>query len=148
MNNQNKKKKKSGGAGAWFLVALVVLLVRYLNESDGRELQRFFWRVSHGRVDPVVLVVIGSVVLIAIIVAVSLAANKRLKSAEQRPASPRAPTGAQQHSHDRIQGYTAADENEFLHWKKQLDGFLAAGLIDRKEYNALLERRKTSYIGK
>ena len=82
------------------------------------------------------------------IVAVSLAANKRLKSAEQRPASPRAPTGAQQHSHDRIQGYTAADENEFLHWKKQLDGFLAAGLIDRKEYNALLERRKTSYIGK
>lgn len=147
MNNQNKKKKKSGGAGAWFLVALVVLLVRYLNESDGRELQRFFWRVSHGRVDPVVLVVIGSVVLIAVIVAVSLAANKRLKSSERRPASPRAPAGTQ-HSHDRIQGYTTGSEDGYTHWKKQLDGFLAAGLIDRAEYLALLERRRDSYGGK
>ena len=28
------------------------------------------------------------------------------------------------------------------HWKKQLDGFLEAGIIDRSEYRVLQERRR------
>lgn len=51
-----------------------------------------------------------------------------------------------EHSHDRLQtGSTAqeCDDDSLLHWKKQLDGFLQAGIIDRSEYNTLLARYKS-----
>ena len=51
-----------------------------------------------------------------------------------------------EHSHDRLQSNNTAqvcDEDEYTHWKKQLDDFLAAGIIERSEYNALLKRYKT-----
>ncbi|MBR0041364.1 MAG: hypothetical protein IJP64_08280 [Oscillospiraceae bacterium] len=45
------------------------------------------------------------------------------------------------HLHDSGQD----SESEYERRKKQLDGFLEAGLIDHKEYVAQLERRKTNY---
>ena len=51
-----------------------------------------------------------------------------------------------EHNHDRLSVSNTAqvcDEDSYTHWKKQLDDFLAAGIIERSEYNALLKRYKT-----
>lgn len=51
-----------------------------------------------------------------------------------------------EHSHDRLSVNNTAqvcDEDSYTHWKKQLDDFLAAGIIERSEYNTLLKRYKT-----
>ena len=82
-------------------------------------------------------VVVALVVLIVAVVAIA----KRAK--EKRFDGVRAKGGgtAAAHSHDRLQGY-AGNESGFEHWKKQLDGFLEAGIIDRSEYRALIERRR------
>lgn len=56
-------------------------------------------------------------------------------------------TGDQpEHSHDRLSVNNTAqvcDEDSYTHWKKQLDDFLEAGIIERSEYKALLERYRT-----
>ena len=52
-----------------------------------------------------------------------------------------------EHSHDRLSVSNTAqvcDEDSYTHWKKQLDDFLAAGIIDKSEYNTLLNRYKTA----
>lgn len=46
------------------------------------------------------------------------------------------------HNHDSIAAGGRVAESEQEHWKRQLDGFIQAGLIDREEYRMLLERRK------
>ena len=146
MNNQNRNKKKKGG-GLWAVIAAVIIVFNMLEgEMDGRGWEYLLWRLRH---NPTAIAAIATVVIVAVIVAVSVAITKA-KGVEDKPmsrgtaAARRGGTSAH-HSHDRIQGYVGA-ENEYEHWKKQLDSFLAAGLIDRKEYNALLERRKTSYL--
>lgn len=51
-----------------------------------------------------------------------------------------------EHSHDRLQSNNTAqvcDEDEYTHWKKQLDDFLEAGVIEKSEYNTLLSRYKS-----
>lgn len=144
MNSKNKKKK-TGGA-AWAAIAAVILIVNMLDGLDEGDLHFFFLRLRH---NPTLAIAILAVVISVVIAVIALAAAKR-RSADAVNAhkATRSETygggTAAQHSHDRIQGYTGG-ENEYEHWKKQLDGFLAAGIIDRKEYQALLERRKTSY---
>ncbi len=44
------------------------------------------------------------------------------------------------HSHDRLTENYHHPESGLEHWKIQLDGFLKAGLIDKKEYAVLMER--------
>ena len=143
-NSRNRKKKKGGGL--WGLLAAFIIIFNMLaSEVDGRDFDYYLWRLRH---NPTLLAVIVGVVIVVVIVAVSLAIQKA-KGVEDKPTS--RGTAAQrggapaQHSHDRIQGYTTGAESGYMHWKKQLDGFLAAGLIDRKEYMALLERRKDNY---
>ena len=45
------------------------------------------------------------------------------------------------HTHDRIETVSYnVNETEAEHYKKQLDGFLKAGIIEREEYNILIKR--------
>lgn len=143
--NNSKNKKKKGSGGLWALIALAVLFFNLLGEADSGELRYVLWRLRH--VDPTVVIAIVTVVIAVAIAGVAFAA-KKARAAESKPVSRAAqPRPAAQHSHDRIQGYTGSEDG-YEHWKKQLDGFLAAGLIDRKEYMALLERRRDSYWAK
>ena len=46
-----------------------------------------------------------------------------------------------EHTHDRIDTVSYdVNETEFEHYKKQLDGFLKAGIIEKEEYRLLLRR--------
>lgn len=153
MNERNKQKnsgkKKSGGA--WALLGLA--LVWLFNSLDGGKLQHFFrrirWMLQTGRlsVDEEIFAVIFSLFVLIVVIGVLVSVAKKMKAAREKTGSARRGGTAEHHSHDRIQGYAAGGESGYMHWKKQLDGFLAAGLIDRKEYNELLARRKDNYIG-
>lgn len=48
------------------------------------------------------------------------------------------------HSHDRLTPNTLKIEayDSFEHYKRQIDGFLAAGIIDKAEYKVLYEKYK------
>jgi len=47
----------------------------------------------------------------------------------------------QEDCHDRLHPeHASACPDRLTHWKRQLDGFLAAGLIDKEEYRVLLEK--------
>ena len=154
MDNKNSpqtKKKRKGGS--WWLLFLVVVWA--INGLDGAGIARFFqrlqWKLSHGSIDTkaltaAVAVVAALVVLVVIVSAVAKSAkDKRFDGIRTKRggASSVSPMSAQsvQHSHDRLSGYHG-EESGFDHWKKQLDGFLEAGIIDRAEYTALLERRR------
>ena len=149
MDNKNTKqgKKKSSGGGVAALIIFIVIWL--LNRFDSSDFHYFFSRLRRmlrtGRFsyDGGRLAVILGVVLVIIVLIVVL--SRALKSAKERRIdgvqSARGGGTAAQHSHDRLQGY-AGDENGAEHWKKQLDGFLEAGIIDRSDYRALLERRR------
>lgn len=144
--NQNRQKpKKKNGSGLWGLVILV--LIWLFNRINAGDLSRFFmrlrWALRTGdfRMDGAPVIAIAAIVLI-IVLAVTLTRIKRVR-AEKRFDGIKARGGgtAAAHSHDRLQGY-AGNESSTEHWKKQLDGFLAAGIIDRSEYRVLMERRR------
>ena len=152
-NNQNQKKKKKG-SGIWGLIFLAVVFA--INRLDIDNIRRFFsrlrWELRTGRLDlnsraavSALAVVIGLVALIVIVSVVAKSAkNKRFDGVRTRRSSAAvSPMSGQnvQRSHDRLSGYRG-DENAADHWKKQLDGFLEAGIIDRSEYKVLLERRR------
>ena len=144
-NRQQPKKKKNSG-GAWGLIVLAVIWI--INRIDFDDLGRVFsrlrrsFRTGNFNLNDRAFVTAAAVVvaLVVLIVAV-VAIAKRAK--EKRFDGVRAKSGgtAAAHSHDRLQGY-AGNESGFEHWKKQLDGFLEAGIIDRSEYRALIERRR------
>lgn len=147
-NTQKPKKKSSGG----FVGLIVLLVVWALNRVDfSRFFARLRWMLQTGRF-PVDSEILGAaaagLVLFVVLIAVVKRAAKSAKErkADSLPSARRGGTAAQ-HSHDRLQGYRG-DENNAEHWKKQLDGFLAAGIIDRSEYRTLLERRSVSYSKK
>ena len=151
VNTTNQKKKRKGGG--WGL--LVLLIIWAINRLDADKVRRFFsrmsWMIRTGRVDNKALVsaLAAVVVLVALVVIVAAVAksakDKRFDGIKrQRGASAAvSPMSGQsvQHSHDRLSGYHG-EESGMDHWKKQLDGFLEAGIIDRSEYRALLERRR------
>ena len=49
------------------------------------------------------------------------------------------------HSHDQLSGYRAGDCTPDEHWRRQLDDFKKAGLIDNDEYHKLLNRGSKPY---
>ena len=150
-SNQNQKKKKKG-SGLWGLAVLAIIWI--FNRLDSADVSRLFarlrWMINTGRIDSTALVaslsvVIGLVVVIVVISAATKAAkDKRFDGIRShRSSAAVSPMSGQsvQHSHDRLQGYRG-EESGMDHWKKQLDGFLEAGIIDRSEYRVLLERRR------
>ena len=141
--NQNRNKKKKSSGGAWGLIILAVIWA--INRIDFKSLAaylRYAFRTGslpgNGRAAVLALAaVVGLVVLIVIVsVAAKAARQKRFDGIKARGGGT-----AAAHSHDRLQGYTG-NESGSEHWKKQLDGFLEAGIIDRSEYRVLLERRR------
>ena len=150
-NRQQQKKKKSGGA--WGL--LVLLVIWAVNNLDGEKVRRFFRQLQgafrtgsiNGRAAvAAIAVVVGLFLVIAVGSAVVKSAkDKRFDGIKKHRGSAASvsPMSAQgvQHSHDRLSGYRG-EESGYDHWKKQLDGFLEAGIIDRSEYKVLLERRR------
>ena len=145
MNNKDNKKKSNPGAG----IAVVVFLIAFLSrmsstEGLGRAIyewgDRFF---GSGSVIGILVAVVVSAVFI--IAAIKAAVRSAKRENNTFAAETTRKTSAPLHSHDRLSGYTDGSCGDEEHWRKQLDGFLAAGIIDRSEYKVLLEKRKTSY---
>ena len=159
MDNKNyQQKKKKKGSGFWGLA--VLLIIWAINALDSEKIRRFFsrlqWSIRTGRLGvdgraavTALAVVIG---LLALVIFVSVLAKKarekRFDGIRRAPGARTAGSGSAvrggssaAHSHDQLQGYRG-DESAAEHWKKQLDGFLEAGIIDRSEYRVLLERRR------
>lgn len=120
-----EKKKKKGGIGAAVLVVLLVAANLISEDTDAL---------------PAVLAIAFLFIIIAVVIGV----------VRTRVARAKAGRGSQKiHSHDRLHPNTAApctDPDE--HWKKQLDGFLEAGIIEKDEYRVLMNRRSQQYSGK
>ena len=151
-NKQQQKKKKKGGIG-WLIFLAVIWGINRLDvEGVSRFFQRLRWQFRTGRFNwnsnAAIMAIAVVIALVAAVVAVSAVAKaareKRFDGVKtRRSASAASPMSGQrvQHSHDRLSGYHG-EESGFDHWKKQLDGFLEAGIIDRSEYRVLLERRR------
>ena len=145
MDNRNKQQKpKKKGSGLWAFVILA--LIAFFNTADFDELS---YRISRffrtGRISPdsAVFVIAAAVILAVVLLLVTLARAKKVREAKRFDNIRSFGGGtAKAHSHDQVTGYKLGAESGEEHWKKQLDGFLAAGIIDRSEYRTLLERRR------
>ena len=144
MDNRNKQQKpKKKGSGLWAFVILA--LIAFFNTADFDELSyrisRFF-RTGRLSPDSAVFVIAAAVILAVVLLLVTLASAKKVREAKRFDGIRSFGGGtAKAHSHDQVTGYKLGAESGEEHWKKQLDGFLAAGIIDRSEYRTLLERR-------
>ena len=144
-NRSNQQKKKKKGSGLWGLILLAVIWA--FNRLNSEDVARFFsrlrwmFRTGNFRLDDSFIAVIAAIVLV-IVLSVTIVRIKKVRAA-RRFDGIKAKSGgtAAAHSHDQLQGYRG-NESPAEHWKKQLDGFLAAGIIDRSEYRVLLERRR------
>lgn len=126
-----KKKKKSGGFAA--LVILVIAVVNNLVEAiDNRELE-----------NAGIAVLIGIALLTTVIVLIKILKGRATETSTGYRSQP-------EHSHDRLHPAksSAVCDDDMTHWKKQLDGFLAAGIIERSEYKTLLERYRRQTMKK
>ena len=145
MDNRNKQQKpKKKGSGLWAFVILA--LIAFFNTADFDELSyrisRFF-RTGRLSPDSAVFVIAAAVILAVVLLLVTLARAKKVREAKRFDGIRSFGGGtAKAHSHDQVTGYKLGAESGEEHWKKQLDGFLAAGIIDRSEYRVLLERRR------
>ena len=145
MDNRNKQQKpKKKGSGLWAFVILA--LIAFFNTADFDELSyrisRFF-RTGRLSPDSAVFVIAAAVILAVVLLLVTLARAKKVRKAKRFDGIRSFGGGtAKAHSHDQVTGYKLGAESGEEHWKKQLDGFLAAGIIDRSEYRTLLERRR------
>ncbi|MBQ3481300.1 MAG: hypothetical protein IJQ43_01855 [Oscillospiraceae bacterium] len=142
-NQQQRKKKK--GSGLWGLAVLAVIWI--INRIDFDDLQRNFSRLGRGirtgniRLDGTVIGALAAAVLFIVLI-VAISRVKKIRAAKRFDGiKARGGGTAAAHSHDQLQGYRG-NESAAEHWKKQLDGFLEAGIIDRSEYRVLLERRR------
>ena len=144
MDNRNKQQKPKKGSGLWAFVILA--LIAFFNTADFDELSyrisRFF-RTGRLSPDSAVFVIAAAVILAVVLLLVTLARAKKVREAKRFDGIRSFGGGtAKAHSHDQVTGYKLGAESGEEHWKKQLDGFLAAGIIDRSEYRTLLERRR------
>lgn len=143
MDNQNNKKQKKKGSGLWAILFFVVIWA--INHIDFDRLSYRFSRLFRGgslSMDDMVIVVGIVAVLAFVLLIVTITRAKKVRAAKRFDGIRSVGGGtAKAHSHDRVTGYSVGAENPQEHWKKQLDGFLAAGIIDRSEYRVLLERR-------
>lgn len=101
--------------------------------------------------NPATLVLAVIFLILFVFIFVFVSAARRKSDAEDNGTLPtllqqlKQQNASGEHSHDRLaQGNTAqnCEDDELLHWKKQLDSFLESGVIDRSEYRTLLERYK------
>ena len=123
MNTQKKDgNKNKGSAIPGVAIAVVILLGAALNSND-----------------EIVTVILGIALItfIAIVIAVTAAKNKKAQAVGSKRV----------HTHDRLDTSVSAYHcsTQEQHWKEQLDGFLAAGLIDRKEYKILWEKHHEDF---
>ena len=139
---QKTAAKKNSGAWKWVVGILILLsLVTDMMPED-----------TDFIIGLLAFAVIAAVLIVVILKASKTAKNGTMKvklpafMTETQPDSqkhlrPAAWIGSEKedHSHDRLTA-SHAPEDPFEHWKIQVDGFYRAGLIDRKEYNTLLER--------
>ena len=145
MDNRNKQQKpKKKGSGLWAFVILA--LIAFFNTADFDELSyrisRFF-RTGRLSPDSAVFVIGIAAILAVVLLIVTLVRAKKVRAAKRFDGIRSFGGGtAKAHSHDQVTGYKLGAESGEEHWKKQLDGFLAAGIIDRSEYRTLLERRR------
>lgn len=115
MNKKNEKKKPS-----LFSIIIIVAIL--------------FSAVS-GELDTAQLYVLVVLLIIIAVIAVIVLAVRNMKKNYKMDFS---------HSHDRLTPNTLKIEayDSFEHYKRQIDGFLAAGIIDRAEYKVLYEKYK------
>lgn len=144
MDNKKKQPVKKNASGlVWVAVLFLIGILRQVDFS--RLSARIRWMLRTGRVavDPETLValVMAALALIVVIAVIVRLARRAAGKSGAAPASPQRSAG-ERHSHDRLSGYSAGRETADGHWKKQLDSFLEAGLIDKAEYRVLLERRR------
>ena len=156
MDNKNKQQKpRKKGSGLW--VAVFFIVVWLINTVDldrlASRLSRLFRGEGFSLDDMRIVIGIVAVLAVALLILTitrlsKVRAQKRFDGILRAPGGRTAGTGsavrggsAAAHSHDQLQGYRG-DESSAEHWKKQLDGFLEAGIIDRSEYRVLLERRR------
>ena len=122
MNSQNaNQKKKKGNPIVLALVLAYVVITAAVGELG----------------TDILAVIIGPVIVAVIIAAVVISKKKGSGS-------------AQVHSHDRIEKskdavYKPSNCKGIEHWVTQLDGFLAAGIIEKDEYKVLLNSYRKNY---
>lgn len=120
--NQNNKKSSGSGVFFWLFLFLIGLVV---NSEDILPLIG-----SYRTVFIPALITLAVIVLIVWIIS-------RVSAGKKKTAG--------EHTHDRIDSVSYdVNETEAEHYRKQLDGFLKAGIIEKEEYRILLQR----YTGK
>lgn len=145
MNKKDSKKKSNNGAGIISVIVFIVIVVRAFGID---ELRRVFSMLGQGLADDgnlAGIIVVGAVSIVILFAALKAAVRAMTREKKAFTAETTRKTSATLHSHDRLSGYTDGSCGDEEHWRKQLDGFLAAGIIDRSEYKVLLEKRNISY---
>ena len=108
----NKKSKSPAG-----IVILVVVALSFLTE--------LIENTGDDTAAGVILALAGVAVAVAVVIMVG---KNRKKDAQTVV-----------HNHDRI-GSPTVRETEKEHYRKQLDGFLKAGIIEKSEYRILMQK--------
>ena len=136
----NNGKKKSRGSGVGALIFAIIMVVSAVSRNDEIKfnIRVFFHRLGQNlslsqdgkKIFAAAAALIVGLIALAIVLR---AASRKKERFEFRSA---------RHSHDRLQGYADGSCPPEEHWRRQLDGFLAAGIIDRSEYRVLMERRR------
>jgi len=137
--NQNKNNKKGGKLGIGVVFFVIMALSALTENWDNIRWQLWRMGLDTEALLPLVFAVVAILVACVFLKAKGTSARPRSKG-----FSMDAVDTAGNHSHDRNTVSKAAIRScdGLEHWKDQLDGFIKAGLIDRAEYNVLLERYK------
>ena len=118
-----KKNGKNLSSGILTGIILCIIIATFSNK-------RFQWMLRY-RPGEVIPMLISLGVTILVVVMVFQLASRRIRGNSEK----------KEHTHDRIDSVSYdANETEFQHYKKQLDGFLKAGIIEKEEYRLLLRR--------
>ncbi len=128
MQNTGKKNRKKNPMGliVWVIIILyfgVQAMARSYGLSFEQTLHMLLWRYRP------YIVPAAAALVIFVVVFILVKAVSRIKKEEP------------QHTHDRTDRISYdRNETEYEHYKKQLDGFLKAGIIEKDEYRLLLNR--------
>ena len=126
--DKKKSDKKQKGIGA-LVVGLILVLSsagELLEDSDAAAAVIFF----------VIIIAV-----FAVLAAGKLSKKKKGSSAvQQERVNFRSLSTDFNHSHDRLEVGTSRCKDGYEHWINQLNTFLAAGIIDKAEYRALLQK--------